>query len=141
MGLKPTYGRISRYGLIAFASSLDCPGVLARSVEDCALVLDAVGGPDPRDSTCLRAPLPPQGYFTTLLHQASKSLKGVKVGIPAEFNVQELDDEVRSVWAEGAKILADAGADVVHVSIPSVPLALPAYFVIACAEASSNLAR
>lgn len=142
VGLKPTYGRVSRHGLIAYASSLDCPGVLARTVGDAALVLDAVAGPDPRDSTCLPTPVPGQGnYYHQQTLDPLKPLAGLRVGIAAEFQVEGLDPAVVDAWAAGARLLAEAGAEVVQVSVPSVPLALPTYFVLACAEASSNLAR
>ncbi len=140
VGLKPSYGRVSRHGLIAYASSLDCPGVLARTVADAALVLDAVAGPDARDSTCLPLPHPPC-FSEALSSLPASSLAGVKVGLPAEFRVQEMEASVVAAWDEGARLLRDAGAQVVPVSIPSIPLALPTYFVLACAEASSNLAR
>lgn len=141
VGLKPSYGRISRHGLIAYASSLDCPGLLTRTVADAALVLDVVAGPDVlADSTCLERPHRP--CFTEAMQGGlALSLRGLKVGLPAEFGVRELEASTVTAWEEGARLLRDAGAEVVPVSIPSIPLALPAYFVIACAEASSNLAR
>jgi aspartyl-tRNA(Asn)/glutamyl-tRNA(Gln) amidotransferase subunit A len=142
VGLKPSYGHISRHGLIPYASSLDCPGLLTRTVADAALVLDVVAGPDLLgDSTCLDRPHRP--CFTEAMQAAGLglSLRGVKVGLPAEFGVRELEPSTMTAWEEGARLLRDAGAEVVPVSIPSIPLALPAYFVIACAEASSNLAR
>ena len=142
VGLKPSYGRISRHGLIAYASSLDCPGLLTRTVADAALVLDVVAGPDLLgDSNCLDRPH--QLCFTEAMQAAGLklSLRGLKVGLPAEFGVRELEASTVTAWEEGARLLRDAGAEVVPVSIPSIPLALPAYFVIACAEASSNLAR
>ena len=146
VGLKPSYGRVSRHGLIAYASSLDCPGILTRRVADAALILDTIAGPDPRDSTCLAQPHQPCLTSQALLMEAGRmvqqsSLKGAKVGIPAEFRVDEMEASVAAAWEEGARMLADAGAEVVPISIPSIPLALPTYFVIACAEASSNLAR
>lgn len=142
VGLKPTYGRVSRHGLIAYASSLDCPGVLARTVGDAAVVLDAIAGPDPRDSTCLPTPLPgPPDHYHQQTLDPTRPLQGVKVGLAAEFRVEEVDAAVVAAWEEGARLLRDAGAEVLPVSVPSVPLALPTYFVIACAEASSNLAR
>lgn len=143
VGLKPTYGRVSRHGLIAYASSLDCPGVLARTVGDAALVLDAIAGPDPRDSTCLPTPVPgpgPNHYYQQTLDPA-RPLAGLRVGIAAEFSVEGMEPAVVAAWEAGARLLQEAGAEVVRVSVPSVPLALPTYFVIACAEASSNLAR
>ena len=142
VGLKPSYGRISRHGLIAYASSLDCPGLLTRTVADAALVLDVVAGPDLLgDSTCLDRPHQP--CFTEAMQAVGLncSLRGLKVGLPAEFGVREFEASMVTAWEEGARLLRDAGAEVVPVSIPSIPLALPAYFVIACAEASSNLAR
>jgi aspartyl-tRNA(Asn)/glutamyl-tRNA(Gln) amidotransferase subunit A len=140
VGVKPTYGRVSRYGLIAYASSLDTPGVLARTVRDAGIVLDAMAGPDERDSTCIQQ-RPPPGGFMAGLEGGLPSLKGLTVGVPSEFRVEELEEGVVAAWEEGVGMLREAGAEVRVVSIPSVPLALPAYFVIACAEASSNLAR
>lgn len=146
VGLKPSYGRVSRHGLIAYASSLDCPGILTRRVADAALMLDIIAGPDPRDSTCLAQPHQPCLTAQALLMEAGRmvakrSLQGVKIGVPAQFRVEEMEASVVAAWEEGARMLADAGAEVVPISIPSIPLALPTYFVIACAEASSNLAR
>ncbi|CAM9418205.1 unnamed protein product [Hapterophycus canaliculatus] len=156
VGLKPTYGLIPRHGLIAYASSLDTPGIIARSVLDSAMVLDVIAGPDSRDSTCI----PPgssnsssngsSGGFASELLEASLvaaaagsswPLKGVTVGIPREFNVEELDGGVREAWEHTARVAASLGAEVLEVSMPSVPQALAAYAVLASAEASSNLSR
>lgn len=120
VGLKPSYGRVSRHGLIAYASSLDTPGVLARTVLDAALVLDAIAGPDQdKDSTCSRdAPLPPTGGWAAELLQragAASSLAGLRVGIPHEFRVQEMDGAIVSAWEQGARLLSEAGASVVEV--------------------------
>ncbi|CAN0361886.1 unnamed protein product, partial [Ectocarpus fasciculatus] len=151
VGLKPTYGLIPRHGLIAYASSLDTPGVLARSVLDAAMVLDVVAGPDSKDSTCIpygKSSGGGGGGFASDLHGAAAAagssswpLEGVTVGIPKEFNVEELDGGVREAWENTARTAAALGAAVVEVSMPSVPQALAAYAVLASAEASSNLSR
>lgn len=150
VGLKPTYGVVSRHGMIAFASSLDTAGIFARDVLDSALVLDAVVGVDARDSSSRQHPdlacgLP--AAFAAEIESLSKDecrlvdLKGVKIGIPMEYGVDELDDEVLRVWTRAIELLRTAGADVRYVSLPNTKHALPAYYVIAPAEASSNLAR
>ncbi|CBN78968.1 glutaminyl-tRNA synthase [Ectocarpus siliculosus] len=150
VGLKPTYGLIPRHGLIAYASSLDTPGVLARSILDAAMVLDVVAGPDSRDSTCIPAGKGRAGgggFASDLLGAAAAGsssswpLEGVTVGIPKEFNVEELDAGVREAWENTARTAAALGAAVVEVFMPSVPQALAAYAVLASAEASSNLSR
>jgi aspartyl-tRNA(Asn)/glutamyl-tRNA(Gln) amidotransferase subunit A len=135
VGLKPTYGRCSRWGIIAFASSLDQAGVLARSVTDCALLLEAMAGFDPRDSTSLDAPVPP--YSAGL----AGDLRGKRIGIPAEYRVDGMDPGLDRLWRQGADWLRDAGAEIVEVSLPHTSHALPTYYIIAPAEASSNLAR
>jgi len=134
-GIKPTYGRCSRWGIIAFASSLDQAGVLARSTADCALMLEAMAGHDPRDSTSLAAPVP--RWSETL----SGNLAGRKVGIPREYRLDGMDPVLDRLWQEGARWLADAGATIVDVTLPHTAHALPTYYIIAPAEASSNLAR
>jgi aspartyl-tRNA(Asn)/glutamyl-tRNA(Gln) amidotransferase subunit A len=134
-GIKPTYGRCSRWGVIAFASSLDQAGVLARDVTDCALVLEAMAGYDPKDSTSLNAPVP---------HYAGRltgSLKGKRIGIPKEYRVDGMDPVLERLWQQGVDWARDAGADIVEVSLPHTKEALPTYYVVAPAEASSNLAR
>ncbi len=134
-GIKPTYGRCSRWGLIAFASSLDQAGVLARTVTDCALLLEAMAGFDPRDSTSLDAPVP--AWSAGL----SGNLQGKRIGIPREYQVEGMDPLLARLWEEGADWLRDAGAEIVDVSLPHTTQALPTYYIVAPAEASSNLAR
>ena len=135
VGLKPTYGRVSRWGVIAYASSLDQVGPLARSVEDCALVLEAIAGHDTRDSTSLAAPAP---SFTAALGQ---DVAGLKVGLPKEYFVESLDAEVKAALDRTVAALRDAGAEIVDVTLPHTHLALAAYYIVAPAEASSNLSR
>lgn len=134
-GIKPTYGRVSRYGMIAFASSLDQGGVLARSAEDAALVLQAMIGFDPRDSTSVqRAP-------ETYADKLGRSIAGLRVGLPKEYFAQGLMPEVRSCVEAAVKQLVEMGATLVDISLPNAPLSVPTYYVVAPAEASSNLAR
>jgi aspartyl-tRNA(Asn)/glutamyl-tRNA(Gln) amidotransferase subunit A len=135
VGLKPTYGRCSRWGVVAYASSLDCPGPMARSVRDAALLLQAMAGHDPKDSTS--APLPVPDYAAAL----SGEVRGLKVGIPKEYRASGMPDKIERLWQQGAEWLRDAGAEPVEVSLPMTRYALPAYYIIAPAEASSNLAR
>jgi len=134
-GIKPTYGRCSRWGIVAFASSLDQAGPMARDVRDCAIMLEAMAGFDPKDSTSLDMPVPE--WEAGL----SADLKGKKVGIPREYRMDGMDDEVEKSWQQGIDWLKDAGADVVDISLPHTKYALPTYYIIAPAEASSNLAR
>jgi aspartyl-tRNA(Asn)/glutamyl-tRNA(Gln) amidotransferase subunit A len=134
-GIKPTYGRCSRWGIVAFASSLDQAGPMARDVRDCAIMLEAMAGFDPKDATSLDLPVP---EWTANL---SGDLKGKKVGIPREYRVDGLDADVAKSWDDGIAWLKDAGADVVDISLPHTKYALPTYYIIAPAEASSNLAR
>ena len=134
-GIKPTYGRCSRWGIVAFASSLDQAGPMARSVEDCAIMLGAMAGFDPKDSTSIDAPVPD---WAGLL---DADLTGKTVGIPREYRVDGMDAEIDASWEQGKQWLRDAGAKVVDVSLPHTKYALPAYYIIAPAEASSNLAR
>ena len=134
VGLKPTYGRVSRWGVVAFASSLDQVGPLTRNVADAALVLQSIAGYDPRDATSLHEPVP---LFTDAL---SGDVKGLRVGLPQEY-FESMDDDVRKALADTAKALVDRGADLVDLSLPNTKLALPAYYLVAPAEASSNLAR
>lgn len=134
-GIKPTYGRCSRWGIIAFASSLDQAGAMARDVRDCAILLENMAGFDPRDATSLELPVP---QWETGL---SSNLKGKKVGIPVDYRVDGLDADVARVWDEGISWLRDAGAEIVDITLPHSKYALPAYYIIAPAEASSNLAR
>lgn len=134
-GIKPTYGRCSRWGVVAFASSLDQAGPMARSVQDCAILLEAMSGYDPKDSTSLHLPVPK--WEAGL----SADLHGKKVGIPAEYRVDGMPEEIAALWQQGIDWLKDAGAEIVDVSLPHTRYALPAYYIIAPAEASSNLAR
>lgn len=134
-GIKPTYGRCSRWGVVAFASSLDQAGPMARDVRDCAIMLEAMAGFDPKDSTSLDLPVPE--WEAGLV----ADLKGKTVGIPREYRMDGMDDEVEKSWRQGVEWLKDAGAEVVDISLPHTKYALPAYYIIAPAEASSNLAR
>jgi aspartyl-tRNA(Asn)/glutamyl-tRNA(Gln) amidotransferase subunit A len=134
-GIKPTYGRCSRWGVVAFASSLDQAGPMARTVKDCAIMLEAMSGFDPKDATSLDMPVP--GWETGL----SADLKGKRVGIPKEYRVDNMPAEIDALWRQGIEWVKDAGAEVVEVSLPHTKYALPAYYIIAPAEASSNLAR
>ncbi|KAG7392614.1 Trimeric GatFAB AmidoTransferase(AdT) complex subunit [Phytophthora pseudosyringae] len=144
VGLKPSYGRVSRHGMISYASSLDTPGIFARSVGDAAAVLKAIAGPDHMDSTCMTDELP-ENWCSNTVEASQKSkevdLTGVRVGVPAEYLVKELPEEILSVWDKGVAWLRDAGAQVVSVSLPTTKLCIPAYYILACAEASSNLSR
>lgn len=134
-GIKPTYGRCSRWGIVAFASSLDQAGPMARDVRDCAIMLEAMAGFDPKDATSLDMPVP--NWEANL----SGDLKGKKVGIPREYRMDGTDTDVLASWDAGIAWLKDAGAEVVDISLPHTKYALPAYYIIAPAEASSNLAR
>lgn len=134
-GIKPTYGRVSRYGMIAFASSLDQGGVMAPSAEDCALLLEVISGHDPKDSTSVNKPVP--NYFQTL----KNSIKGLKVGLPKEFFGEGLNPEVEKVIQATITELKKLGAQFQEVELPHTELSIPTYYVIAPAECSSNLAR
>jgi aspartyl-tRNA(Asn)/glutamyl-tRNA(Gln) amidotransferase subunit A len=134
-GIKPTYGRCSRWGVVAFASSLDQAGPMARSVEDCALMLNAMAGHDPKDSTSAPVAVPD---FTKAL---TGDIRGLKVGIPKEYRPDGLSDEIQQVWEQGIAWLKAAGATPVEISLPHTKYALPTYYIVAPAEASSNLAR
>lgn len=134
-GMKPTYGRCSRWGVIAFASSLDQAGPMARDVRDCAILLKEMAGFDPKDSTSLDVPVPD---FESLL---TGDMRGVRVGIPKEYRVDGMPAEIESLWAQGIAWLKEAGAEIVDVSLPHTHYALATYYVVAGAEASSNLAR
>ena len=135
VGMKPTYGRCSRWGIVAFASSLDQAGPMARSVKDCAVLLEAMAGHDPKDSTSLDEPVP--AWEAAL----NSDLKGVRIGIPKEYRVDNMPEEIDALWKQSAQWLKDAGAALVDVSLPHTEYALPAYYIIAPAEASANLAR
>jgi aspartyl-tRNA(Asn)/glutamyl-tRNA(Gln) amidotransferase subunit A len=135
VGLKPSYGRVSRYGLVAFASSLDQIGPIARSTRDCAVLLNAIAGKDPRDSTSLDAPAED---FTA---QLGRDLKGVKLGVPREYFVDGMDRRVREKVESAIKLCESLGAELVEVSLPHTQYAVGVYYIIATAEASANLAR
>ena len=135
VGVKPTYGRCSRWGIIAFASSLDQAGPLAKSVRDAAILLGAMAGHDAKDSTSADRAVPD---FEAAL---TGDMRGKRIGIPREYRVDGMPAEIEALWAEGADKLRDAGAEIVEISLPHTKYALPAYYVIAPAEASSNLAR
>ena len=134
-GIKPTYGRCSRWGTIAFASSLDQAGPMARSVEDCAIMLGAMAGFDLKDATSLEMDVP--NWEAAL----DAGLKGRRIGIPKEYRMEGTDQAILDSWEQGKEWLRDAGAEIVDVSLPHTKYALPAYYIIAPAEASSNLAR
>ncbi|WOF42450.1 Asp-tRNA(Asn)/Glu-tRNA(Gln) amidotransferase subunit GatA [Sphingopyxis indica] len=134
-GIKPTYGRCSRWGIVAFASSLDQAGPMARDVRDCAIMLENMAGFDPKDATSLDMPVP--NWEAAL----SSDLKGKTVGIPREYRLEGIDPDIDAMWDAGIAMLKDAGAEVIEISLPHTQYALPAYYIIAPAEASSNLAR
>ena len=135
VGIKPTYGRCSRWGVVAFASSLDQAGPMTKSVRDAAIMLEAMCGHDPKDSTSAELAVPD---FEAML---TGDIKGKKIGIPKEYRMDGMPGEIEQLWADGAAMLKDAGAEIVGISLPHTKYALPAYYVIAPAEASSNLAR
>jgi aspartyl-tRNA(Asn)/glutamyl-tRNA(Gln) amidotransferase subunit A len=135
VGIKPTYGRVSRWGIVAFASSLDQAGPFARTVRDAAILTRAMAGHDPKDTTCADLPVP--DYEAAV----GKSVKGLRIGIPKEYRLDGMPAEIEKIWAEGREWLKAAGAELVEVSLPHTKYALPAYYIVAPAEASSNLAR
>ena len=135
VGIKPTYGRCSRWGTVAFASSLDQAGPIARSVRDAAILLRSMAGHDPKDTTSVDIAVP--DYEAAI----GKSVKGMKIGIPKEYHLDGIPAEIEKLWSEGAAWLKAAGAELVEVSLPHTKYALPAYYIVAPAEASSNLAR
>ena len=134
-GIKPTYGRCSRYGIIAFASSLDQAGPIAKDVRDAAILLKAMSGYDAKDSTSANVSVPD---FEAFLNQ---DIKGLKIGIPAEYRPDGLNEEIAAYWDKGAEMLKARGAEIVNISLPHAKYALATYYIIAPAEASSNLAR
>ncbi len=134
-GLKPTYGRCSRWGIVAFASSLDQAGPMTKTVRDAAIMLGAMAGHDPKDSTSADLPVPD---FEAAL---TGDVRGKKIGIPKEYRMDGMPEEIEALWSRGQEMLRDAGAEIVDISLPHTQYALPAYYVIAPAEASSNLAR
>jgi aspartyl-tRNA(Asn)/glutamyl-tRNA(Gln) amidotransferase subunit A len=134
-GIRPTYGRCSRWGIVAFASSLDQAGIFARNVEDCAILLRSMSGHDPKDSTSANIPVPD---FAAAM---SGNAKGLRIGIPKEYRVEGMPAEIEESWQQGIEWLKAAGAEIVDVSLPHTKYALPTYYIINPAEASSNLAR
>jgi aspartyl-tRNA(Asn)/glutamyl-tRNA(Gln) amidotransferase subunit A len=134
-GIKPTYGRCSRFGIVAFASSLDQAGPMARSVEDCAIMLDAMSGFDARDSTSAERPVP------DFRSAAKRGVKGLRIGIPAEYRMEGMSGEIEGLWQKGIAWLREQGAEIIDVSLPHTKYGLPVYYIVAPAEASSNLAR
>jgi len=135
VGLKPTYGRCSRWGIVAFASSLDQAGPMTKNVEDCALLLQAMSGYDSKDSTSVDTKV--DNYSSKL----TEKVKGLKIGIPKEYRVENMPNEIDKLWKSGIDYLKDAGAVIKNISLPHTKYALPAYYIVAPAEASSNLAR
>jgi aspartyl-tRNA(Asn)/glutamyl-tRNA(Gln) amidotransferase subunit A len=135
VGMKPTYGRCSRWGIVAFASSLDQAGPFARTVRDAAILLRSMAGPDAKDTTCVDMPVP--DYEAAV----GKSVKGLRIGIPKEYRVDGMPAEIEQLWRKGREWLTSAGAEVVDISLPHSKYALPAYYIVSPAEASSNLAR
>ncbi len=135
VGIKPTYGRASRYGMVAFASSLDQAGPLAKTVKDAALMLEVMCSGDKRDSTSLHLPVP------EWTKSVGKSIKGMKIGVPKEYRADGMPEEIEKLWQQGIAWLKAAGAEIIDVSLPHTRYALPAYYIVAPAEASSNLAR
>tara|TARA_B100001564_G_C20649093_1_gene675924 strand:+ start:210 stop:1670 length:1461 start_codon:yes stop_codon:yes gene_type:complete len=135
VGLKPTYGLCSRWGIVAFASSLDQAGPMTKTVKDCALMLEAISGFDEKDSTSIKKEK--ENYSKNL----TKNIKGLKIGIPKEYRVEGMSKEIDKLWENGKKILKDSGAQIMDISLPNTKYALPTYYIVAPAEASSNLAR
>jgi aspartyl-tRNA(Asn)/glutamyl-tRNA(Gln) amidotransferase subunit A len=135
VGMKPTYGRCSRWGIVAFASSLDQAGPIARTVRDAAILMRSMAGHDPKDTTSVDREVP---HYEAAV---GKSVKGMKIGIPREYRLDGMPAEIEKLWTEGAAWLKAAGAELVEVSLPHTKYALPAYYIVAPAEASSNLAR
>ncbi len=135
VGVKPTYGRCSRWGVVAFASSLDQAGPIARSVEDAAILLKSMASVDPKDTTSVDIEVP--DYRAAI----GRSVKGMKIGIPKEYRIDGMPDEIETMWQRGADWMREAGAELVEISLPHTKYALPAYYIVAPAEASSNLAR
>ena len=135
VGVKPTYGRCSRWGVVAFASSLDQAGPIAQDVRDSAIMLKSMAGHDPKDSTSVDSPVP--DYEAAL----GQSVKGLKIGVPKEYRIDGMPDEIERLWADGIAWMKDAGCEIVDISLPLTKYALPVYYIVAPAEASSNLAR
>ena len=135
VGLKPTYGLCSRWGIVAFASSLDQAGPMTKTVEDCALMLEAMAGFDEKDSTSINRKK--ENYSKKLTH----NIKGLKIGIPKEYRVDGMPNEIEELWEKGKKILKEEGAEIIDISLPHTEYALPTYYIVAPAEASANLSR
>ncbi|MGI4852129.1 MAG: Asp-tRNA(Asn)/Glu-tRNA(Gln) amidotransferase subunit GatA [Janthinobacterium lividum] len=135
VGVKPTYGRCSRWGIVAFASSLDQAGPMARDVRDSAIMLEAMAGFDPKDATSIDIPVPCYEKMLT------GDIRGLRVGIPKEYRIEGMNTEIENMWSEGIKWMTSAGAEIVDISLPHSQYALPVYYILAPAEASSNLAR
>jgi aspartyl-tRNA(Asn)/glutamyl-tRNA(Gln) amidotransferase subunit A len=134
-GIKPTYGRCSRWGIVAFASSLDQAGPVARTVEDCAILLKSMAGFDPKDSTSADMPVP------DFAAACARGVKGLRIGVPKEYRLEGMPAEISALWEQGLQWLRDQGAETVEISLPHTKYALPTYYIVAPAEASSNLAR
>ncbi|MFL2932030.1 MAG: Asp-tRNA(Asn)/Glu-tRNA(Gln) amidotransferase subunit GatA [bacterium] len=135
VGMKPTYGRVSRYGLIAFASSLDQIGPLTRNVEDCAIILSVISGHDSKDSTSSKKQVP------NYLENIDRGIQGMKIGIPDEYFIDGMDPEIKQATNNAIKTMENLGAEIINISLPHTKYALPIYYIIAPAEASSNLSR
>jgi aspartyl-tRNA(Asn)/glutamyl-tRNA(Gln) amidotransferase subunit A len=135
VGIKPTYGRCSRWGIVAFASSLDQAGPIAKTVEDAAMLLQSMAGHDPKDSTSLPNTLPDFRAAT------KRSIKGMRIGVPKEYRMDGMPAEIEALWQQGIEWVKAAGAEIVPISLKHTKYALPAYYIVAPAEASSNLAR
>lgn len=135
VGIKPTYGRCSRWGMVAFASSLDQAGPIARTVEDAAMLLNAMASYDPKDTTSIDIEVP--NYQEAI----GRSIKGMKIGVPKEYRLDNMPDDIEALWHQGMEWMREAGAEIVDISLPHTKYALPAYYIVAPAEASSNLAR
>jgi aspartyl-tRNA(Asn)/glutamyl-tRNA(Gln) amidotransferase subunit A len=135
VGIKPTYGRCSRWGIVAFASSLDQAGPIARDVRDAAILLRSMAGHDPKDPTSVDLPVP--DYETAL----GRPIRGMRIGIPKEYRIENMPEEIDALWSKGAGWLKEQGAEIIEISLPHTKYALPAYYIVAPAEASSNLAR
>ena len=135
VGIKPTYGRCSRWGTVAFASSLDQAGPIAKTVKDSAILLGSMAGYDAKDSTSIDAPVP------DWTKSCERSVKGLRIGIPKEYTMDDIPADIQSLWDTGIEWMKDAGAEIVPISLPHTKYALPAYYIVAPAEASSNLAR
>jgi len=135
VGLKPTYGLCSRWGIVAFASSLDQAGPMTKTVQDCSLMLEAMAGFDKKDSTSINRKK--ENYSKNL----TENIKGLKIGIPKEYRVDGMPKEIDILWENGKKLLKDSGAEIIDISLPNTKYALPTYYIVAPAEASSNLAR